>query len=90
MSTGAANKKKILQQQTWLNVQGTKLIQFYNWSKALCGAETSEMRSEIPRKFLNVLEKNEEYQLDLSFEKWTISYSQGENNVLHLVKNKEG
>ena len=41
------------------------MIKFNDRKIALCGAETSENRSEISRKLLNVLEKNEEDQLDL-------------------------
>jgi len=45
------------------------VIKFHNRKIALCDAETSDSRSEISRKFLNVLEKNREDQLDLSCEK---------------------
>jgi hypothetical protein len=45
------------------------MIKFYNRKITLCGAETSESRSEISRKILNVLEKIGEDQLDLSREK---------------------
>ena len=45
------------------------MIKFYDQKIDLCGVETSESRLELSRKFLNVLEKNGEDQLDVSCEK---------------------
>jgi hypothetical protein len=57
------------------------------WSRSL---DTSESRSEIPRKFWNVvLKKDGEDHLDLSCKKWrNITYSQG-RNILHTVKQRK-
>jgi hypothetical protein len=53
--------------------------------------DTSESRSEVSGKFWNVvLEKNGEDQLDRSFEKWSITQSQGGEEYRTYNKKKKG
>jgi hypothetical protein len=53
--------------------------------------DTSEIRSELPGKFWNVmLEKNGEDQLDRSCEKWSITQSQGGEEYRTYNKKKKG
>jgi len=53
--------------------------------------DTSESRSKVPGKFWNVvLEKDREYQLDRSCEKWrSITFSEGEWEYATYSKKEE-
>jgi hypothetical protein len=81
MAKAAFNKKKAFHQQIGLTFkEETSKVLHLEHSFVWCWIlGTSEIRSEIPVKFWNVvLEKYGEDQLDWSCEKWSIIQSQEE------------